>query len=494
MHTPRPPISVARLARIALVATALALGAGCRMDEPFEIPLLYEHEPQPDRIDDTIPLLFTSWEVEPGKDETRVHILWPLLNYTREGRSKELRLLNIRVMSEKVDHRGFIDSDYILGPVFYGHSADEGSYLSVLPLGGTFRGLLGKDYSLAIVPPLFLYLRDKDFTSTHILFPFVNVWSGGGRSGGRFFPFFAHYERADRDGRLAYRRTWILWPFFQTLENNLNSPAGAQKMWFLFPFYGRMDGPDTHSWTVLFPFFKYYENTGAGLGGPLWDLRAPWPFVRIVRGRDRSTTDFWPFYGESVKAVDLFSEAPGIRSHRRFILWPLWRDERERKGELDYSRWWLFPFLWSFTTEHEREGVQKREFKVWPLFRYKRWPDGRVAVNVLSILWFQDPEGAFERIIGPLTRVYHEWHDEEGARRLELLWGLYGERDFVSAAGEEVERVSILFGLIQYERRGGRRSLRFFFLPTGPDWGEGVEPPPSQDWDGGGFGGERTPG
>ncbi len=489
------PPALARLARAAALLALLAAAAGCRMDEPFDIPLLYEHEPSYDRSDDTIPLLFTTWERKPETDETRAHFLYPFLHYVREGRRKELYFLTIRVYSEAVDHRGFIDKDMILGPVLYGRSADEGSYLTVLPLGGTLRGFLGKDYALGVVPPLFIYTREKDFVSTHVLFPFFNVWSGGGRSGGRFWPFFAHYERADRDGRLAFKRTWILWPFFQTLENNLNSPAGAQKMWFLFPFYGRSDGPDTHSWTVLFPFFKYFENRGSGVLGPLWDLRAPWPFVRIVRARNFNQTDIWPFYGVKRRTVEgVIEDEVREEYYRRFILWPFWRDERQRVGQQLHDHWWIFPFVWSFRTDHLAEGLEKREFKVWPLFRYKRWRDGRVAVNFPSLLWFQDPEGALERIIGPITRVYHEWRDDDGSRRMEILWGLFGDREWRSEAGEDVSRTSILFGLFQYERRDKKKSLRFFFLPTGPDWGEGVEKPPSEPWDGSGYGGAMSPG
>lgn len=487
--------------RIILLTLALAGGAllaGCRSDEPFDIPLLFEHEPQEDLTDDTIPLLFSDWERDLARDRLRVHVLWPLLRYEREGRESQTWLLGVPVARDRIDHRGFMDVDRIYGPVLWGHSPDEGSYLSILPLGGTMRGLLGKSYVLGVVPPLFLYTEDHanpEFTSTHVLFPFVNWWSGGGRSGFRVFPFYAHYERKDVGGRLAFRRTWILWPFWQTLENNINSPAGAQTMWFFFPFYGSADGPDTHSWTLLFPFFKYFENRGSSYGGPLYDLRAPFPFVRIVRGRQRSQTDFWPFFGVKERTIPMLTGSGGEHFERRFILWPIWQDQTHDVGEVHSSRWWALPLLWSYHTENEAEGTSHREFKLWPLFRYKRWPDGTKAVNVLSPLWFQDPEGAFERTWGAVTRVWHEWREPEGARRLELLFGLYGEREFTSPDGPEVARTSVFFGMFQYERRGTEKELRFFWLPFGPSWGDENPPPkPPTGRPGGGSGGQRTPG
>ena len=479
----------------ALLGVVVALG-GCRMDEPFDVPLLFEHEPESDRVDDTIPILFSGWETEPSRDDEKAWVLWPALRYARQGREKQFWVFGVPVYRRLVDDRGFDKVDAIVGPVMYGHSVDRGSYLTILPLGGTMRGILGKRYVASVLFPFFMYTEDDvtpEWKSVHILFPFVNFWYGGGRSGGRFFPFFAHYERKDADGRLAYKRTWVLWPFWQTLDNNLNSAGGEQHMWFLFPFYGRSDGPKTHQWTLMFPFLKYYENRGAGLGGPLWDLRAPFPFVHIMRGREREITDFWPFYGVKRRGTSYLTGTGAENFYRRFILWPIWHEEEQLNGDLQASRWWAMPFLWSFSSRNDVERWERREFKVWPLFRYKRWPDGRVALNILSPLWFQDPEGAFERIWGPLTRVYHEWRDEEGARRLDLLYGIYGERGYTSREGDEVAKTSLLFGLFQYERRGARRSLRFFWLPTGPDWGEGADRPREGYWDGG-VGGERTPG
>jgi hypothetical protein len=479
----------------ALAALLLAGGAGCRFDEPVEIPLLFQHEPGEERVEDTLPFLFTDFESIPQRDEERAHVLWPFVHYVREGREKVVSVLGVQAYRDRIDHRGFRDVDMILGPVLYGHSADEGSYFAFLPFGGTTRGLVGKDLGVWVLFPLFFYGREKDWKSWHFLWPIVNVWSGGGRSGFRVFPLFAHYEREGAGGRLAYRRTWALWPFWQTLENNLDSAAGAQRMWFLFPFFGRSEGPETRSWMLLFPLFKYYENTGGKLGGPLYDVWAPWPFVHVVRGRDRRTSDFWPFFGMRERGYDVVAGPLRDTYRRRFILWPLWRDEEQANGDTRYARWWLMPFVWSFETEDLLARRTKSEFKVWPLFRYKKWEDGRTAVNIISPLWFQDPEGAFERIWGPLTRVYHAWRDEDGSRRTELLWGVYGEREYVSPEGEDVSKSSVLFGMFELERRAGRSELRLFWLPFGPSWGEGEEPERAEpDRDRPGRGGQRTPG
>lgn len=493
----RLPFSIRALilALAALVAPLCA--SGCRFDEPIEVPFFFEHEPQEDRVVDTIPFLFSDTEYRPQKDERRTHILWPFLHYVREGREKEISFLGVQVYRDQIDHRGFRDFDVVAGPVLYGHSADEGSYLLILPFGGTTRGIFAKDYGLWVLFPLFGQFKEKDWTSTHVLFPIVNVWSGGGRSGFRIFPLFAHYEREGASGRTSYRRTWILWPFWSTLENNLDSAAGAQRMWFLFPFFGRGEGPDTRSWTLLFPFFKYYENNGGKFGGPLYDVWAPWPFAHIVRGRDRRTTDFWPFFGMRERGYDVVAGELRDRYKRKYILWPLWRDEQQWEGDLSHDRWWLMPFVWNFETENRLTHRRKREFKVWPLFRYKRWEDGSVTLNILSPLWFKDPEGAFERTWGAVTRVYHAWVDDEGASRKELLWGLYGERDYRSYEGEEVSKTSLLFGMFQYERRDERKELRFFWLPFGPSWGDDDEDAPERpepDHDRPGVGGQRTPG
>lgn len=483
-----------RARRRLLAVAALALfvsgcsGLGTRY---LEIPFFFEYDPEPEtgEVRTTIPLLLSGHFENKKRDEERTYFLFPFFSAIREGKERTYRILTAPVYQKRIDHRGFEDIDVVAGPVLWGTSADEGSYLAVLPFGGTIKGLLGKDYGV-FVTPLFWYLEERTtvgmFKSYHMPFPFVNWVSGGGRSGFRIWPFYGHYERYDREGRQAYDRTWILWPFWQTLRNNMNTQSGEQWMWFFFPFVGRGGGPNHSQWTVLWPLFHYIERTRHSTTDPYWEIKAPFPFFIYGKGKYRSRFDLWPFYGQKKRYVPMLSGTAWDRFERRFVGGPLFRWEHHETKTFDDTKWWLLPIVWSFSRRNKETGAVSRTFRIWPLLRYRRFADGRTTLNLIAPLWFDDtdPEGVFEQIYNPLTRIYEHADEKGGGERLRLLWGLYHsfespERDDLAIhplfwddetkdGGEH--DLGLLFGLFQYHRRGKKKALRFFWLPEWPTW------------------------
>ncbi|GIW71581.1 MAG: hypothetical protein KatS3mg102_1123 [Planctomycetota bacterium] len=486
-----------RTAAALLVWIALGAGAGGCLSagEAVHLPLFFERESLPDSEWTALPLLLSGHQSRRAEDEERGYVLWPLFGWVREGRELELRALGIPWYRRWVDAQGFLKTDLLLGPVLTGHSRAQGRYLTVLPFGGTLHRKLGKDYLLWILPPLYVYTEDQRpaglMRSHHLLWPLINWVEGGGYSGFRVLPLYAHYRREDLEGRLAFERTWILWPLWTHQRNAVNNPAGEQRLWQLWPLFGRLEGPDESMWQALWPLFRYYENRSTGAQGPYWELRAPFPFVVIGRGRTQSRTDLWPLWGRRERLLRIATEPGGFdRWQRHFVLWPLWRYEEHETNAFADTKWWLLPLVWSYARApkpgHEAELAPTRTFKLWPLLRYRRHADGRVTLNLFSPLWFNDPEGAFERIYNPLTRIYEHVENSERERLL-LLWGLFqqysgpeGEGTIVhpwlfwdrsSADGSERD-TGVLFGLFRYLRHGSRKALRLFWLPPFPTWGE----------------------
>jgi len=468
-----------------LLLPPLLLGAGllgCRGPAPRDVSVFYRYEPKLDGYDVTYPILLSSHTERPAHDFRETRVLWPFGLFRREGRETENRLYPFFSERRRVDRRGFIDYDLAIYPfVWYGTSADEGSYLAILPFGGTLKGFLGKDEIRIAMFPLYAWTRDKEFQSTHILFPFVNFVEGGGYSGFRVFPFYGHYEKVDRDGRPVYERSFALWPFVTWQRNALNSSRPSETL-FIFPFYGRIDTPNTHQRTVLWPFFRYSENTR----DPWWELRLFWPIGVISRGRDEERTEVWPFYGHKRRHVAIGSEGGYESYESRFFLFPIVRLEEQDSDIRSTTRQWVLPIFWRYEHRYKLEGESSHEWKVWPLVRYKRHRDGRVEVNVLSPLWFEDPEG-FERIFDPLFRVYYHEARADGTDVTEAAFGLFQDREtpeesslalhpffFVDQTKDESYfRLGILFGLFQYYERGDETSLRFFWLPEWPTFGGG---------------------
>jgi hypothetical protein len=475
------------------LAVLLPLGAGCAgLSDPLHVPLFFEYDTVTDTEWTTVPVLLSGKKQDRKTGHERYYGLWPFLSWSKNGLEREFRFLGAPVYQKRVDHAGFFDTDMILGPVFYGSSRDEGTYLTILPFGGTLKGKIAKDHITWILPPLYIYAHDETAggvkKSHNILFPFVNWVSGGGHSGFRVMPFFSRYRRHDREGQLAWEMGSVLWPFFTYRDNNLNLPGKEQHLWFLWPFYGQLTGPKFSGWYGMWPFFRYWENRGTGGGGPYWEIRAPFPFFTYGRGRTQERTDIWPLWGHRHRRQSL-SFAEGYDEWERyFAAWPIWRWERHETNEYRDDKWFLLPLVWSYAFDPKpgHTAQKTRTFKLWPLFRYRLHADGRKTFNLISPLWFNDPhEGAFEAIYNPLTRVY-EQQDRGDRKWLLLLWGLYQRHEDAAnewaivhpwlywdhEAKDGGERdVAFLFGLFRYVRRGNKKALRFFWLPEWPSWG-----------------------
>jgi hypothetical protein len=377
-----------------------------------------------------IPPLLSSFTEKKASGRKDYRFLWPVGHYRTEGRESKFLLYPLFYNIKRVDHNGFIDHDYALFPLLFGgHSVDEGGYFTLLPFGGTLKGIGGKDEIVGVLPPLYIYMRDKEFHSYHYLFPFINRVEGGGRKGWRIFPFYGHYERWDEQGRQAYDRTFVLWPLLTLHRNNMNS-AHPVDVFFFLPFYGRVKSDNVDRYTVLWPLFKYVDLKKEGF----WELRAPFPVVIFARGKDRSRSDIWPLIG--------FKERPGFKRH--FVLWPIERYEAQDNEEYRDEKLWILPIYWHYYRRWKEDGSYRKEVKIWPLFRYRRSRDGETAVSLLAPFWFKDPE-AFEKIWEPLFRVYHNYREEDGTEVTTYLWGL-----------------------IQYSRKGARKGLRLFYLPEIP--------------------------
>lgn len=367
------------------------------------------------------------------------------------------------------------DRDTGAFPLFaYGHDKDEGTYLTLAPFGGKTLGLFGKDdmHWWGFPYPLYLYTRDNDFESRHVLWPFINWVNGEGRSGFRVWPFYANYTRHDDEGKLAYDRTWLLWPLLTWQTNGANLmkegpdgelvPEDPTRVFAFLPFYGHVHGPRIHETDILWPLFRWttYPKVGDQREEG-WELRAPFPFV-IIGHYDEGETryDFWPFFG--------IRRRPGYVRH--FALWPFERYELIDDDWVKDRNFAIFPFWQDHEHLDRRTGRSYRRWQLWPFVHYRREEDGSKEWNALSIFPFRNE--LLEDLLLPFVTL---WRHREipGLKSSEtsLLFGLAGWRNAQPPGDEEYDRVSLLFGLFQYRRKGSERALRFLWLPEWPVWG-----------------------
>lgn len=444
------------------------------------------------------PVLLFRHRTSDGGQKVRLTLPFPLGNYARDGIDSRF-LLQLAapfaiagtpplrgVAGAGPDNRLFpftlydvdeekepgdktLDEDYGFFPfIIHGYSEDEGSYTTVFPFGGTTKGLLGKDDALWIgFPfPLYLWSIDNEYESRHVLFPFINWIEGEGHSGWRLWPFYGHYKREDDKGRMAYDRTWLMWPFVTWQTNGANlvktgkdgkeEPVPPTEVLAILPFYGSVHGPEIDEWDVLYPFFRYtsYPRDEG------WELRAPFPFV-IMGGNNKGSGryDFWPFFGVKYR--------PGYMRH--FLLAPIERWEHRDDEWVEDELFSIFPFWQSHYHLDKKTNRSYSRSQLWPFYHHRREANGDLDIHALAIMFNRFPE--VEEMLYPFLRLYHYRRvAQAGSRETNLLFGLLGWRTVRKEGQDEYDRTSALFGLFQYRRKGPEKALRFFWLPEFPTW------------------------
>lgn len=438
-----------------------------------------------------------------SEDDDRVRITWPfpILSYRRQGEDSQFQLFggiptlvaatpiaaafgianrtrdlpfqiysNDEVDEERDGGSGNVDADFGLMPFFVGghDKATDEDYLSIFPFGGTTKGLYGKDDALWVgFPyPFYLWWIDNEYESRHILPPFINWVNGEGHSGFRFWPFFGHYERVDAENRLAYTRTWLLWPFVTWGTNGANLvttnldgeevPVEPTNVLAILPFYAHVHGPEVHETDVLYPFFRY-TTTPRDKG---WELRAPFPFV-IVGANDEGAAryDFYPFFGVRWR--------PGYIRH--FVLAPFERYERREDEWVSDTSFWFLPFIRYNDHLDKKRKTESSFFQFWPFFHHRKLETGETDTRALSIFPFTHED--LEEIFLPFVSLYrHREIPELGSSETSVLLNIASWRKAEPAGGEDYERLSLLFGMFQYRRKGREKALRFFYLTDWPVW------------------------
>lgn len=412
-------------------------------------------------------------------ERARVKLFWPLIDVAWGEGNARAWLLPVFYFRLKPRPEGHSDLDWFLLPFFGGSDPEEGRYFAVFPLGGRLLGLVAKkEIHFALVP---LYWRswDGDYDSMHILFPIFNRVRGGGHRGWRVWPFYGAYA-ADRaaTGAPRYRRRFILWPFFIAGEENLDSQRPTRNL-LVFPFYGQSLNPHTETRVYLWPFFHSARDVESG-HKLYFGYVLPYRFTG-------GQFDLWPLFGWKTRAYgDRLGDrdprgiaGPGgrfglDRDHaqgelpptgintrfRQFALFPIQRYDRDQGDTWDSTKLWVLPFFWHFHTLDKDSFEVADEWKLWPLFRYRRVGEWS-SFYFPSPLWFRQ-ENLFERLYARLWRLFLYQRSPERSG-WEFLYGLLSyrhERD------DDDERVySIFYGLFEVSSGADGLGMRVLYLP-----------------------------
>lgn len=412
---------------------------------------------------------FQSWSLHPlihyrkyGKaDITQWEMLYPLLTYDRFGVQYKYQFLYLfkivggREITEEEERK------FSLWPFLFWEKSkkEDESYFAFFPFGGTLKHRLFRDEINFYLFPAYVKTRKRDVVTRNILYPVWHARTGNHLKGWQFWPLVGKEYKlpytmtntwGDEELVPGHTRSFFLWPFI------LNSVEGIgtdnpERRTSVLPFYDRLRSPRRDSITFLWPFFSYIDDRAQ----QYHEYRLPWPFFVFSRGEGKHLNRIFPFY----------SKGKTDKYETGFYLWPFYRYSRRHLPPLDRTRKRVLFFLYSDARERNLdEDLTRRRTYMWPFFTMRKDASGNRRWQVfapLEPLVGENP--TFERNWSPLWSVWRsETNGQTHARSESLLWNLYRRQ-----TTEDSKKISILFGLFQYQSNPERKRWRIFYVPFG---------------------------
>lgn len=335
-------------------------------------------------------------------------------------------------------------SNTALLTLFWGRTEKGEGYGGFFPFYGVFKERFRRDRTEFFLWPLYSRIEDEGTVTEKFLWPFFQLRKGEER-GFCFWPFYCKRERpGDRKG-------YILWPFYVWRDKETNGELTTMRLYF--PFYATIRSPRVESDIYLPPFFHHKRR----LRPPSERWETPWPFV------------IWDQYEEGIFPIYRLRREPN--KERRWILWPLFVYEWDRMGDQE-----VITRRFLLINRHRKtigpKGAEGEDLNLWPLFSYRKGPQGTVDFYSLQLLPLHD-EG-LERNLYPLFWIIRYKRSPRGESIFDLLWGLFRVRKnpqetswrfaflFEGRAGQEFEELRLLGGLLCLREEKGRGEIRFF--------------------------------
>ena len=444
---------------------SLTLGTGHRTEAAG--PFFYSEQ------DDTQ----KTWGVPPfcwGQSDTATDVdkftfIYPFLTCNRYGSEYRWQLFQVFSFAGGQNQQQAGIKRYTLFPLFFSQrSADTNlNYTAFLPFYGHLQNRIFVDEMFFVMLPFYLQTRKAEVVTENYLFPLFSRTRGGGVEGWKILPFAGHQHKdittrsigfGETEPVPGYDRRFVS-PFYYRQISGLGSDQVTDERAIL-PFYNTTRSPQRDS-TAVFMLFAHVEDREKKYSE--WQL--PWPIIIFARGEGKTTTRVWPF----------FSHAQTANAESAFIIWTLYKYNRFHNAVVDRSRTRWCLFLYSDTVQKNIEtGKSQRRQDFYPFFTRTRDLNGNDRLQVLALMEPIYPfSESIEREYSPMWSLWRaKKNPTTGAGSQSLFWNLY-RRDTTP----ESKKVSLLFGLFQYQSSLAGTATRWFYLPvkkSGPVFDESL--------------------
>jgi hypothetical protein len=403
------------------------------------------------------PPFFSRYE-DPAVNTTEYQVLYPLLNcehYGGEWRWQFAQMLSFaggRQPDETLTHR------FTLFPFYFQQRSAETKldYTAVFPFYGHLQNRLFRDKIYFVMFPLYGQSQHKDIVTDNYLYPIVHVRHGEGLQGWQVWPVAGHEHKVitqetngfgDVSLNPGYDKSFLFWPLWLRQDSGLGT-ADPDNFRASIPLFVKERSPLRDQTSVLWPVFTWVEERGR----KYHEWEGPWPFVIFARGEGKTTSRVWP----------IFSESHNATQESDSYLWPLYRYKRLHADPLDQQRRSVLFYLYVNVLERNTgTGTHEQRISLWPLYTWNRDFNGNRRLQVLAPLEVVLPTNrGLLRNWSPLWSLWRaEANPLSGSESQSFLWNLYRRE-----ASPGQKKISLLFGLFQYQREGAYHQTHLFYL------------------------------
>jgi len=422
-------------------------------------PMFYQEQADTQKTWAIPPLISKTSDPITGLKE--FDILYPLLTYDSYGEQHRWQFLQVFSLAGGPSSHESSRERFTIFPLYFQQrsSDPDENYTAVFPFYGRLKHRLFRDEIYFVMFPIFGESKKRGIVTDNYVYPLFHLRHGPGLQGWQFWPLLGHEHKDVTTATNGFNEIqtvaghdslFVLWPFFFNDHNGIGT-TNTDWQQAVLPLYSFQRSSLRDSTTVIWPFFSRIDDREKKYRE--WDV--PWPLIEFARGEGKTANRVWPF----------FSRAHSPTLQDDFYLWPVYKFTRARLPPLDRSRTRIAFFLYSDTIDKNTETkVFARRTYLLPFFIKRREFNGNSRLQIFAPLEpFVQGSHKIERDYSPLWSVWRqEANPTTGASSQSLLWNLY-RRDATPA----FKKVSLLFGLFQYQSgpEGGR--ARLFYIPLG---------------------------
>ena len=417
---------------------------------------------------------------DPSVESQEDDFLYPLLTSLHYGQEWRWQLFQLISFAGGQEPDGATEKRFTLFPLYFQQRSTDPdqNYTAFAPFYGHLKNRLHHDKIFFVLFPFSAQTHKKDVVTDNYLYPIGHVRNGNGLHGWAVWPLVGSEHKVptlstngfgDVSVVAGHDYFFLLWPLYIQQDNGigtdvpesvrvktLTSKGGFGKRSFevpdkfraSIPLFVYSRSPQFDSTTVLWPFFTYIDQREKQYRE--WQM--PWPIITFARGEGKTTSRVFP----------LFQTTHNATLESDFYLWPLYTYHRTHSDPLDLCRTRVVFYLYSDMVEKStKTGAFKRRLDMWPFFTWHRDFNGNERLQVFAPIEPVVPDNrGIERHWSPLWSLWRAAnHPPDSATSHSLLWNLY--RDEEAPAHK---KVSLLFGLFQYQCDGETKRTKLFYL------------------------------